>query len=539
MNDGRIFGREITPTPNFAVAKKWLEDCLDNHTHCNIGESEPPPKRLIQIEGCGKSQQLFLIETEVSSPYRYAALSYRWAASSAFVTTKENYHDRIKGFSLTELPLTLQHAVTTSYILGLQYLWIDSICIIQGTSDWETECPKMGSIYQGSVVTIAAEVATDSMAGFFQSRNADDPNVPLTCELQYTGSDGASTGPVKLAYPRLRHCYEYNASEMSSVLRLRGWVLQERILSPRMLHFGARQMSWSCNETDAVESLHYPLPGLKIRSVKMFQRTLSTRQLFMWWNELIEEYTTCNLTYRTDKLPALSGLAASIQPLTKSKYIAGMWEDDLPRSLIWGRSAAVVDSGAPPSKGPSWSWVSCDHPVQFFDTPYKENKYHSCLKIIHANAQVVGRDPFGQVSSGLMRLEGRLKPGLIGRFDFEPDRLFLSGLISNQYKALALFEPDDPDIRDRPLPYLNRSINEGEEPLQITCLLVGYRAYREDRYAWGLALELLPETKQYRRVGLLSGLRRILNRATDEPDADMKAFGLWFEGCETQSIEIT
>jgi hypothetical protein len=163
------------------------------------------------------------------------------------MTTEENYHDRLKGFSPAELPLTLQHAVTTSYILGLQYLWIDSICIVQGTSDWETECPKMGSIYRGSTVTIAAEAAMDSTAGFFQSRNADDPNVPLTCELQYTGSDGASAGPVKLAYPRFRHFYEYNASEMSSVLRLRGWVLQERILSPRTLHFGARQMFWSCN----------------------------------------------------------------------------------------------------------------------------------------------------------------------------------------------------------------------------------------------------------------------------------------------------
>ena len=82
-----------------------------------------------------------------------------------------------------------------------------------------------------------------------------------------------------------------------------------------------------------------------------------------------------------------------------------MWEDDLPRSLTWGRSAAVVDSGAPPSKGPSWSWVSYDHPVQFFGTPYKENKYHSHLKIIHANVQVVGRDPFGQ---------GQLRPDEVG-----------------------------------------------------------------------------------------------------------------------------
>lgn len=467
--EGRIFGREVSTEPNLALGRRWIQECIDNHGDCNVAQDDRPPTRLIHVDGSGPPEMLRLVETELETKYQYAALSYRWAPLTDFVTTRENYESRLKGFGLDELPLTLQHAVQAARKLGIPYLWMDSICIIQDQLDWEQECPKMATVYGSSLVTLAAECAADATAGFLGLRNTEDPNTFLSCLLQFRGLDGSPTGQVRVTYPRLRHAREYATSDPFSVLRTRGWTLQERILSPRILHFGSRHMYWECRKHTCFEALRYRVVGSGIALPKDFPNTSDRNELFKWWNELIEEYMTCALTYDTDKLPAISGIAAAFQKLVNSKYIAGMWEDDLPRALVWSRLGALLLNDQPASRPPSWSCVACNHPVRF-ECPYSDEGYHPSWKIIHVSLQLSGTDVFGRLAAGVLTLHGKIKAGLIGKFDFEPDKMLLCDIDSNGYRGLAIFVPDDPDEVDACPLTLGRSAVDDHQLLEVVCL---------------------------------------------------------------------
>ncbi|KAH7324030.1 heterokaryon incompatibility protein-domain-containing protein [Rhexocercosporidium sp. MPI-PUGE-AT-0058] len=115
----------------------------------------------------GVQHHVRLVEPR-SATKRYAALSHCWGQFKQLRTDKENFEKHKEFLSLTELPRTFQDAVIVAKNLDIEYLWIDSLCIIQDCSgDWERECSRMASVYSGALVTIAASDAEDSSKGFF------------------------------------------------------------------------------------------------------------------------------------------------------------------------------------------------------------------------------------------------------------------------------------------------------------------------------------------------------------------------------------
>jgi hypothetical protein len=148
--------------------------------------------------------------------------------------------------AISTLPKTFQDAIELSRQLGVRYLWIDSLCIIQEGDkheDWTRESSMMGSVYQNGYCNIAATAASDGTAGCFRPR---DPLLAQPCIVEFEKGlkkFGLKKGVYDLIPQRL---WEEGLSE--APLLKRAWVVQERVLARRVLHFARNQLFWECKE---------------------------------------------------------------------------------------------------------------------------------------------------------------------------------------------------------------------------------------------------------------------------------------------------
>ncbi|KAF1360923.1 HET-domain-containing protein, partial [Lizonia empirigonia] len=146
--------------------KHWINKCERKHTKC-FDHPSNLPSRVIDVRGT----QLRLLDPSPSGEHRYVALSHCWGTCRDFLTTRENLNSRKAGFELFELPATFRDAVTATRTLDIPFLWIDSVCILQGDKeDWETEGSKMADVYSNATICIAASDANDDAEGFLKPR---------------------------------------------------------------------------------------------------------------------------------------------------------------------------------------------------------------------------------------------------------------------------------------------------------------------------------------------------------------------------------
>jgi len=193
---------------------------------------------------------------------RYLALSHRWIQGPMpkWVTREANnsFKTRFEWFSIDELPTTVNDAIKVTRELGFQYVWIDSICIIQDSpKDWATEASKMADVYANAYMTLFADCGKDDNAGFLFPRmntlpsmslpiQTADPNKSLMIHIRQTARN--SYGFVQKSL--------FEANVESAYLSDRAWIFQERILSKRLLHFGRDQIFWECNAATIAEDGH-------------------------------------------------------------------------------------------------------------------------------------------------------------------------------------------------------------------------------------------------------------------------------------------
>ncbi|PSR78478.1 heterokaryon incompatibility protein-domain-containing protein, partial [Coniella lustricola] len=299
------------------------------------------PKRLLYVgKGPGRVQLRLAsyLTSNVKDRIKYAALSHCWGAEDTVLKTcKANLDNHLAGFSDALLPPTFLDAVVMTRELGLRYLWIDSLCIVQDDSaDFEQECARMNIVYKNAVITFSASDAHDCIEGLF---------APRTLQL------------VPLVW---------------SPLQKRAWVLQEREFSPRIVHYTKRCLMWECRLTVASE--YKTRQEQKDASNTRHYKSLRNYN----WYQMIEQYSDRELTVPEDRLPAIAGLAAEWQQRNPGEeYLAGLWKSDIIHGLLWltmgsahkgVNTAKTVDSWPPPSKYkgvPSWSWASYDGQVYF------------------------------------------------------------------------------------------------------------------------------------------------------------------------------
>lgn len=201
----------------------------------------------------------------------------------------------------------------------------------------------------------------------------------------------------------------------------RGWTLQERLLAARTIHYGRTEMYWECQHCVLAED------GAMLRREFTTADDLCSPNLREggkdrnWrWRRLVEQYSTRKLTMASDKLPALSGLAHMIATKTCDTYLAGLWKSNLLSELNWAVKAYEAthqctepehDAAMPPAiksavkypakyRAPSWSWASLDAEIE-----YRGLEERPLSKIIDAQVQPVGKDNFGHVASGRLKLK--------------------------------------------------------------------------------------------------------------------------------------
>ncbi|KAE9369875.1 HET-domain-containing protein, partial [Stipitochalara longipes BDJ] len=398
---------------NFELARRWLRECLSSHPLCGATSASPLPTRLIDIGNDISLQTLRLCTPAAGASGRYAALSYCWGIAQNNILTKTNLKDKTENIPLSDLPKTIRDAVEITQKLGLQYLWIDALCIIQDSvKDWETESANMGNIYNNAFFTIQASGAKDTKSGCFIPRARQELR---PAKLRFESVEDGSLGSVFVrSHPLVNIKME--------PLHQRGWTLQESLLSPRILSYGSNEMRWECKTTNCSEAgsllqenqgsfLGLPKPIRTNTKNHLLPVDLDTSDPAMerklTWSYIVRDYASRRLTYAKDKLPALSGLARYISHTRPGdSYLAGLWKSELPSNLLWG-----VLKGVRPSiyRAPSWSWAALDGEITVFSSIYTSTAY-SC-EVLNASTTLSGVDLFGQVSAGMITLRGQLKEG--------------------------------------------------------------------------------------------------------------------------------
>lgn len=388
--------------------------------------------------------------TGISSPVEYVALSYCWGASASFKTTQKNIDEHKQGFRISELPQTLQDAVTVARQLGIEYIWIDAICIVQGdAADWEKESGMMADIYNNAYITIAALSAAASTDGFLACKRN-----PLQITRSWSEEHGVTTTLV--AQEKIRTGLHASALRNDwgptmgtqegdfDPVQTRGWCFQEEILSRRYIAFSRQEMQWSCRSSSTCQcgSLDHDAG-----SVRRGPTSMQSEPFRFWADEVLLFYTQRTLSFSTDKLPAISGLARAIQRTTSADYVAGIWLQDLTRSLNW-KPQDDIKPCPPEYRAPSFSWASIDSPIC---TPTAPDPLPDLISVVSWVVEPKRQDPLGEIKYASLTLCGFVhpatvthQPGSYSGFEF---RVNIAGqkAILDDDTTLVKFKTEGPD----------------------------------------------------------------------------------------------
>lgn len=342
-----------------ALITKWLHACEEQHRDCKIllsgicaneEEDEILPTRVVDV-GQHAQNNLHLLDTN-GTRGSYVALSHCWGPPSRapLRTTLPLLNIFRQEIPWDELPKTFKDAITVTRAIGMRYLWIDSLCIVQDDlEDWKREAQKMGTVYERARITLAASHATSSHDGLFLDR----PPLPDPVELPYRDETGQEAG----SFFVVEDFNDFHAiSPENGPLNMRAWATQEWLLSRRMVFYTAESMMWSCKTITQRET------GARCRNIGRNPR----------WKTVVEQYSARQLTEPGDKLIALEGLKNTLATRLNDEYVSGIWRQCLPDQLLW-RVRVTRQKRANPLQLPSWTWASTEVAVRFLDIKGAKN----------------------------------------------------------------------------------------------------------------------------------------------------------------------
>ncbi|KXX75387.1 Heterokaryon incompatibility protein 6, OR allele [Madurella mycetomatis] len=397
-------------------AQTWLRACKEHVSCTTSGVFQPT--RLINVRNPQHPRLAIFSAGDFSRsgvPPPYVALSYVWGPKQEYVLTQTSLDEMRRGLDLKRLPRTLSDAIEAAHWLGFEYLWIDALCIIQDSlEDKAKELPLMADTYRESSLSIIVASATAASDGFLKA--PDSPEFLVDPFQVRLGSVDGSSTLLTFGY---RAPYKASADPISS----RAWTLQERVLSRRLLVFSRRGVMWICRETFANPSAAPDAGPPYQTSLGLSPEAGDGSDEDAWasirgtWMAIRADYTEMDLSYCTDKLPAISALAAEVGRLTGWAYLAGMWEDNLFSELHW-RSTKRGPSGETlvlkPQKArgigylaPSWSWASVGLGgiVDSEDERAEREVFHFTILACHVDSDLAF--PFGLVKGGYLEVSGK------------------------------------------------------------------------------------------------------------------------------------
>ncbi|KAF4632319.1 hypothetical protein G7Y89_g5799 [Cudoniella acicularis] len=406
---GRLIDADPASSSTHQIIRTWLRECDMHHVQCRPPSQLVLPTRLVDV-GTDNNSRVKLIHTRCGELQNYVALSYCWGTAQTLATTRENlatYKDEIP---FERLPKTIKDAITITRDLGIQFLWVDVLCIVQDSldgEDWQRESAKMGDIYGNAYVTIAAENSESCNDGFLHERNQARA-APLQ-EIPLHLPNGELRGSVFICAPIVdEDCF----------LMRRAWAFQEQRLSRRVLHYRTGGLNLCCREGTWFESValsfgntleHQHFNAIRPVSISSRSQTENHRD----WLRSIEVYSSRSMTKASDKLPAISGYAHEVHKSVGGLYLAGIWERYLAFGLLW---VANKDENSIPQasreRAPSWSWAAIDGRVSYY-WPLSRIKEESLLgphlNLVSHQINLNGLDPMGEVVEGALTVSGYLK----------------------------------------------------------------------------------------------------------------------------------
>jgi hypothetical protein len=360
----------LRPASNESMAlySGVLSNCRKYHEKCReIYEQNcrecPSPRRLIEVGAIGDSTVRLVLPFSEKA-VGFAAASYVWGSGvRSYCTTRDNLQQRERdGIQVSTLPRTIRDFIDVSRRLGLVYLWVDALCITQDDEEEKDEqCGLMKLFYLKSEVVLFAAMAHHSDQGFLPDPRTIESCYGAIYELPYRRqlSDSLEDGTVRLSENNL-----YNENEP---IATRMWTSQEEKAKIRGLHFGSRQVSWTCKQSDWVDGGHMK-PDLNYGFDFNSGKNRSSHILLGEWADKVAEFSSRDFDARNTVSDRLSAFDITVQqhsakcgwPL--AQFHIGLWDAGFPWSLLWKRTAPrpcqVLD-------GPSWSWLSVIGQVEY------------------------------------------------------------------------------------------------------------------------------------------------------------------------------
>lgn len=432
-----------------ALAKECITECMHSHPHCKAltspddGDGDHPflPTHLID---CTEPDRPRLAST-LGRRGRYLTLSYVWGESQPHSTTTSNLRtyecDGILAGHAASLPATIRDAIHVTHALGVQYLWVDTLCIIQDSEqDKRHELAQMHRIYRDAYVTIIAASAAKVSAGFLQERpaasrtKAFDIALPFPCPTTTPGApviteDLTAWGEVHLApihnFVKKKRIEQY--SHASEPISARGWCMQEYMMSLRSLIFTSETLQFRCQRgtQNVGKSFYNPSGEPRLPDILFAPRLSESRALdhgsHGWsdvhtaWLRVVEDYTRRTISFPWDKLVACGAIAEAFQHVLRSDYLAGLWRDTLSCDLLWHKEDGAHLSRPAAYRAPSWSWAAVDGRVT---TPrggaMPQPEYLPAVEVLQCETALEHpAAPFGQVIGATLILRGVLLPCML------------------------------------------------------------------------------------------------------------------------------
>ncbi|KAI5923474.1 HET-domain-containing protein [Camillea tinctor] len=566
----------------WTLVQNWLNECLSKHEACHarfmrLGPKDGSlfcPTRLLELQTppplpipphlrSNKWPELtstyfrLVDNTQYPANVKYVTLSHCWGPGPAHEKLrliKSTESKLRKGMPVSDLPRTFRDAFEIVSRLGVRYLWIDRLCIVQDSAaDWAAEAGTMKGVYRGGFLNIAALGAADDEFGCFVER---DPKI--------VGPGLVNLRPKDRLPMYYRHPDEatkgWKTAFSSGPLIGRAWVLQERLLATRNLYFGRSQVFWECCSNTCCETLPTG-PLVKTHALAKDTEAGSKYSKVMeglysaWkslidventaggpssdplvslmgeWSKTVNIYSSCHLSFTDDKLIAVSGLAEDMRSKLKvlnpdyGDYIAGMWRVSLPRCLMW---TVMGPSERPtPYRAPSWSWASVKGVISF----PKINTGDCLVSVDTVEIINKGDGVTGQVIGGLITLRGPLCISRGAR------RSRTSSSLYNRHIARQLHHLDTDELLDLPFNSIDIHFDASDDQYdEVTLLLF---------WSWsspmpvmdtihGLALVRSGGSRSsYLRVGCVK-----ITVYFDEEDERDDCVSRFLKDCSVQTIEV-
>lgn len=412
--------RSVCPnTIDFDLIAAWIAECHDCHTECGnslslqaLSIALPVESLLIDVhEEC-------LITARADD--QYAALSYVWGDSEQFLLKHADLKSLRAPGSLSGLPipLTVRDAMALTKAVHLRYLWVDALCIIQNNDTIRTRMvANMHHIYGGAAVTIVAADSAHANSGLpgvqqatrqmqqtvvqvaglrlvarscyldvmlnrstYNQRGWTYQESCLSSRLLYVTSKGVTfrcskgfrTEEVMLEEGLCGYegCLDHTAYMSLSQRNLWAeYVVGIRraaatkssscsCLYKKRARFVNLQLPWYVEPRTIVPIDEFCLDVLSCDDCLGFERANEAE--FHTYKQLVRSYTSRQVRYASDRIPAFAGIAALLETQFATSFLYGIPEKHFDFALLWiPRHNHPTPCRKPGLEHiPSWSWAS-------------------------------------------------------------------------------------------------------------------------------------------------------------------------------------